>query len=154
MDDHFVIDVRHFGQLARELEPTRRNIVGLVVRFYDPLGVISPVTVQLKIFAQELCGAKLSWDEQITGSLIVNWKILVAGLQGTEPFRVPRCCFSEVDKSAALCTLKGSVMHHHWHMEQLSTCVLRHQLTLLYGLSLLRHELHPCTIEQFLDLSC
>ena len=28
MDDHFVIDVRHFGQLARELEPTRRNIVG------------------------------------------------------------------------------------------------------------------------------
>ena len=88
MDDHFVIDVRHFGQLARELEPTRRNIVGLVARFYDPLGVISPVTVQLKIFAQELCGAKLSWDEQITGSLIAIWKKLVAGLQGTEPFRV------------------------------------------------------------------
>ena len=34
MDDHFVIDVHHFGQLARELEPTRRNIVGLVARFY------------------------------------------------------------------------------------------------------------------------
>ena len=78
VDDHFVIDVRHFGQLARELEPTRRNIVGLVARFYDPLGVISPVTVQLKIFAQELCGTKLSWDEQITGSLIANWKKLVS----------------------------------------------------------------------------
>ena len=74
MDDHyFVIDVRHFGQLPRGLEPTRRNIVGLVAMFYDPLVVISPVTVQLKIFAQELCGAKLSW---ITGSLIVNRKNL------------------------------------------------------------------------------
>ena len=73
----------------------------------DPLEVISPVTVQLKIFAQELCGAKLSWDEQITGSLIANWKKLVAGLQGTEPFRVPRCYFLGVDNSAALCTLEG-----------------------------------------------
>ena len=89
------------------MEPTRRNKVGLVASFYDPLGIISPVTVQLKIFAQELCGAKLSWDEQITGSLIVNWKNLVAGLQGTEPLRVPRCYFLGVDKSTALCTLEG-----------------------------------------------
>eukprot|EP00731_Ephydatia_muelleri_P019650 Em0012g475a len=44
---------------------------------------------------------------KITGSLIANWKKLVAGLQGTEPFRVPRCYFLGVDKSAALCTLEG-----------------------------------------------
>ena len=67
-DDHFVFDISQFCQLARELQPTRRNIVGLIARFYDPLGEISPVIVKLKILVDELCRVKLSWDEMFTGS--------------------------------------------------------------------------------------
>ena len=155
MDDHSVFDVRHFGQLAREMEPTRRNIVGIVASFYDPLGIISPVTVQLKIFPQELCGAKLSWDEQITAWIIDReLEILVAGLQRTEPLRVPRCYFLGVDKSAALCTLEGFCDASSLAYGAVVYMRIETQLTLLYDLLLRRHKLHPCTIEQFLDLSC
>ena len=46
--------------LARTLEPTKREIVSLVGKFYDPLGLLSPV-VNFKIFLQELCQERLGW---------------------------------------------------------------------------------------------
>ena len=36
--DHFHFDVTHFAQLAEKLTPTKRNVVSLVGKFYDPLG--------------------------------------------------------------------------------------------------------------------
>ena len=44
-------------------EPTKRSVVSISARFFDPLGIISPVTVLFKIFCQKLCEAKVGWDE-------------------------------------------------------------------------------------------
>ena len=41
--DDFILDVSEVGQQAKHLSPTKRHIVGLVGRIYDPLEFLSPV---------------------------------------------------------------------------------------------------------------
>ena len=48
---------------ARQLEPTKRNVVSLLGHFYDPLGFLSPIVVRFKIFFQELCERGQEWDQ-------------------------------------------------------------------------------------------
>lgn len=67
--DSIVFD---FGDVASQvvnLEPTKRHVVGTASRFYDPLGFVSPVTIRFKIFFQELCEAKLAWDDVLPHEL-------------------------------------------------------------------------------------
>lgn len=53
--DEFVFDPQTITDLAKGGEPTKRTVVGLVSKFYDPLGILSPAIVPFKIFFQELC---------------------------------------------------------------------------------------------------
>ena len=47
--DQLVFDLTDIAQYVATLEPTKRNIVGVSAKFYDPLGLVSPVTVQFKL---------------------------------------------------------------------------------------------------------
>ena len=53
--DLLLFDIQHITELATKLQPTKRNVIGLAARFIDPLGVISPVTVQFKQYLCEEC---------------------------------------------------------------------------------------------------
>ena len=53
--DQLNMSLEDIASAASELEPTRRAIVSLVGRFYDPLGLLSPVVIQFKIFLQVMC---------------------------------------------------------------------------------------------------
>ncbi len=58
-------------------EPTKRSVVSATAKFFDPLGIVSPVTILFKMFAQQLCEAKLSWDEPLTGNFLEKWNRLL-----------------------------------------------------------------------------
>lgn len=57
--DHLVLSLEDIASAAASIEPTKRAIVSLVGRVYDPLGLISPVVVLLKMFIQEMCDTKV-----------------------------------------------------------------------------------------------
>lgn len=50
-----ILDVSDIARLMKETHPTKRSAVSLATRVYDPLGVISPVTVRFKLLFQRLC---------------------------------------------------------------------------------------------------
>ena len=50
---------------AESTEPTKRGIVSMIGRFYDPVGFLSPIIIKFKVFMQSLCEARLGWDESI-----------------------------------------------------------------------------------------
>ena len=64
---------RGIASTAAELEPTKRAIMSLVGKFYDPLGFLSPVVICFKVFLQELYEAQLDWDDLLTGDLLARW---------------------------------------------------------------------------------
>ena len=57
--DSLVFDFNDVFAQVSNSEPTKRNVVGAASKFYDPLGVVSPVTIRFKALFQELCEAKL-----------------------------------------------------------------------------------------------
>ena len=85
-----IFDICHICSLAKEMEPTRRNIVGIASRFYDPLGILSPITVRFKLMFQDLCIKELNWDDRLSGEQLVKWKELVNGFHQERPILVPR----------------------------------------------------------------
>ena len=89
--DQLVMSLDDISIAALKLEPTKRAIVSLVGRIYDPLGIMSPVVVQLKIFVQELCAAKIDWDQLLTGQQLERWQHLSSCLQEPKPLSIPYC---------------------------------------------------------------
>jgi len=93
--------------MAQGVEPTKRNIVSLVGRIYDPLGFLSPVVVQFKSLFQELCGSKLGWYQPITGELLRKWNLLTMDLQGSAPILIPRYLLYNVSNEVESYSLHG-----------------------------------------------
>ena len=56
--DQIIFNLHNIAHLARVIEPTKRNIVSTVGKFYDPLGFISPIVIKFKVFFQLLCEKK------------------------------------------------------------------------------------------------
>jgi len=107
VSDQFVLDLREIATLARNIEPTKRNVVSVTAKFYDPMGFLSPITTEFKMFFQELCKAKIGWDEPLQGELKNEWLKLATGLQCVNSFTASRCYFQEVTEKIVSCSLHG-----------------------------------------------
>ena len=97
--DEFVMSLEDIASVATHLNPTKRSVVSLVGKFYDPLGFLSPVVIRFKIFLQDLCGVQLHWDDPLTGELLGKWQQLVWSLiECQQIIRIPRCYVNLVQK--------------------------------------------------------
>ena len=55
VQDRLVFDLNELAILVCSAEATKRQIVSVASRLYDPLGFISPVTIQFKMLFRDLC---------------------------------------------------------------------------------------------------
>ena len=90
-NDRLLFDISDISRLMRESCSTKRNVISLATRFYDPLEVISPITVRFKQLFQRLCEGSLDWDEPLKGELLAEWESLTSDLQQFTPLQIPRC---------------------------------------------------------------
>ena len=67
---------------------TKRNVVSMTARFFDPLGVV------LQSYSR--CSSNGGWDAPLTGDLLREWDQLLSLLQGLESLVIPRCYFSDI----------------------------------------------------------
>ena len=88
-------------------EPTKRSVVSISAKFFDPLGIVSPVTILFKIFCQQLCEAKVGWDEPLSGHHLENWVRLLTMLRGATTLTTPRCLYGVMSKSPKSARLIG-----------------------------------------------
>ena len=103
----FVVSLDEIVRLARSLEPFKRNIVSLIGKFYDPLGILAPVVVKFKMFLQTMCEAKLEWDQPLPTDLLSRWQKLSAGLLEAQTISILRCCTEQVEGEVISYTLCG-----------------------------------------------
>lgn len=102
--DTFHLSLAHIAENAKDLEPTKHNVLSLLASLFDPLGLISPVRVSMKILFQEICSSGLDWDETLTGEIkgqLCKW---VKDLLQRREIKVSRCLY-EASESVTECYL-------------------------------------------------
>ena len=63
--DLFVFDFDEIVQLAIDLKFTKRSLLKINATLFDPLGLISPITLQGKLLFKLLCIDKSDWDDEL-----------------------------------------------------------------------------------------
>ena len=63
VDDMLVFDFSEICETYKTLDITKRNVLKILAMFYDPIGLLQPILINLKRLFQEICKQKLSWDE-------------------------------------------------------------------------------------------
>ena len=75
--------------------------------FFDPLGVLSPVLVQMKVLLQMLCQEKFDWDAPLPEPARREWMRWLQDLQEVQRVLVPRCVYAGLEEEIVSCTIHG-----------------------------------------------
>lgn len=70
--------------------PTKRSVLSVIARLYDPLGLINPILVRAKILLQELWIQSLGWDDIIPREMEVLWQNFIYDIENINKIRIPR----------------------------------------------------------------
>ncbi|XP_055605529.1 uncharacterized protein LOC129753709 [Uranotaenia lowii] len=77
--------------------PTKRQVLQVVMSFFDPIGIIAAFTIHGKILIQDIWRSGISWDQPISHTEFDNWKRWVSLIPNLEQVRIPRCYFPDYE---------------------------------------------------------
>ncbi|XP_037957049.1 uncharacterized protein LOC119686867 [Teleopsis dalmanni] len=80
----------HVDEKFHDLRATKRNILSVSARLFDPLGLVCPIVTKAKILLQELWLQKLDWDESIPMHLDSSWQAFKSNLTQMDSISIPR----------------------------------------------------------------
>ena len=103
-DDTLHFNFQHIDDKAKGLEATKRNVLSLLASLFDPLGMVSPVTVGIKVLFQGICNSKFDWDEVLTGEIERKWDTW--DLAETKEICINRCLYETWGGDVTECYLQ------------------------------------------------
>ena len=80
-------------EYLKSLPPTKRSVLKLSAKLFDPLGLLSPFIVNMKIWFQKLCVDKVNWDDHLEGTMLAKWNHLFNEFSPLAKLNIPRCYF-------------------------------------------------------------
>ena len=83
---------------AKSLPPTKRSLLKISAKIFDPLGLLSPFTIKWKVLFQLLCNENVEWDDELSDEHLEKWNLLILDLQSLNNVCVPRCYFAMDNK--------------------------------------------------------
>lgn len=69
---------------------TKRDLLAQVSRVFDPLGLLTPITIRGKMLLQDTWKLKKDWDVPLPGKYIEQWKELETEFRQVHTFSFPR----------------------------------------------------------------
>ena len=83
-------------------QPTiKRTMLQIASRTYDPLGLLSPVTIKAKLLMQQLWQQQLEWDEPLPPELKTKWNSIADDIHDASTIIVPRRYFPDSQANAS-----------------------------------------------------
>ena len=91
--DELLVNLSELSDYVKCLPVTKRSVLKFSARIFDPLGLVSPLVIRLKLLFRSLCTDNVDWDDPIEGDALTKWKSLIAEFGCVNQIRVPRCYF-------------------------------------------------------------
>ena len=80
------------SKIATEDDPmTKRSLVSLYARVFDPIGLLTPFMLTPKLLFQELWARDLNWDDPLDVDIAQAWGAWKKELPIADRIEVPRC---------------------------------------------------------------
>lgn len=106
-DDTIIFKFDALIELSENVELTKRNLLKIIAKFFDPLGVLSPLTVGMKVLFQEVCQSKLDWDEPLSEAFRERWRKWLISLKEVRSVHLPRCIYDGISEKVVSYELHG-----------------------------------------------
>ena len=87
LDDNFEFSVTKPDTLSL----TKREVLSETSKMYDPLGVLAPVLIKMKMLIQRCWLLSADWDDELPHDISHQWQDAMDCLTSLESFRIPRC---------------------------------------------------------------
>ncbi|GFY29738.1 integrase catalytic domain-containing protein [Trichonephila clavipes] len=78
-------------EVERNAHPTKRSVLSIIARLFDPLGLLGPVITKAKIFMQQLWTLQIDWSERLPEKEASEWKEFVRSLVALNGINIERC---------------------------------------------------------------
>ena len=129
--DELFFNLQQIYQFAEQLPPTKRSLLKVAAKVFDPLGCLSLFTIKLKVFFQELCIEKVPWDEPLSGDNLKRYDTLLSEANNIKGIKVPRSfvkpgervksveihAFSDASEQAYACVIYLRVLYESGEVE-------------------------------------
>lgn len=69
---------------------TKRQILSIISKIFDPLGLIGPIVTKAKLIMQETWRTKCNWNDPLLASINERWARFRQDLEGVENLFIPR----------------------------------------------------------------
>ena len=100
-----------FDELVSEafsLPMTKRSILKISGKIFDPLGLTSPITIQFKMLFQTICTNKFNWDDPSPNDFLKEWINLLEKLRTLDTLVIPRAILKDINENEVLrCEMHG-----------------------------------------------
>ena len=93
VEDKFIIDLTFLQSAASSNSFTKRELLQITSRIYDPMGFLSPVMILPKLLFQKICSSKQSWDSPLEADVDLQWKQWLQEISRLKLI-IPRCIFN------------------------------------------------------------
>ncbi|GAA6090920.1 uncharacterized protein LOC119211075 isoform X1 [Tachysurus ichikawai] len=72
--DDFGFNLQQVLDVLKRKESTKRSVLQISSRIFDPIGFLTPYTIRVKCLFQEMWERGLKWDEELPPDLAHKWK--------------------------------------------------------------------------------
>ena len=78
--DKFQYNLAELIENTQSLLITTRSVLKLFAKIFDPIGLLTLFTINMRILFQILCIEKVTWDESLEGEVLVKLKSFINNL--------------------------------------------------------------------------
>ena len=100
----FRYDLSELIEYAEALPAAKRYVLKLSAKIFDPIGLLTLFTINMKVLFQGLSVEKVNRDENLEGEAFAKWKTFINDFSALKNIRVPRCYANYSPTQAAVCS--------------------------------------------------
>ena len=88
--DEFYFECDELYDYAVSLPLSKRSVLKVTAKIFDPIGILTPFTIGMKVLFQELSVTKHDWDGELQSEMLKKWKSFLSQLNHLGSIHIPR----------------------------------------------------------------
>ncbi|XP_054706599.1 uncharacterized protein LOC129216409 [Uloborus diversus] len=95
LKDILYFDVGDLVKFVSRRTDTKRYVLQVIGRIFDPIGILGPFTVRIKCLMQQIWALRIDWDDRLPEDLSSLWRSWCEEVSQLTEISIPRHYFSE-----------------------------------------------------------